>query len=230
MTPMLAAIAPALWLGILTSLSPCPLAANIAAVSFVGRDVGNPRRVLAKGIGYSLGRAATYVLVGALAVSSVLSIPSVSFFLQERMNQVLGPLLIVIGVGLLGRFGIPLPRWSPSPAVGRRAAAGGVLGAAGLGSLLALSFCPVSAGLFFGALIPMAANAGSRVVLPAAFGLGTGLPVLIAAGLLALGAHGADRVFHVMTGIEKVARPATGVVFVLAGVYFVGRHLLGFTF
>ena len=68
------------------------LAANIAAVSFVGRDVGNPRRVLAKGIGYSLGRAATYVLVGALAVSSVLSIPSVSFFLQERMNQVLGPL------------------------------------------------------------------------------------------------------------------------------------------
>jgi cytochrome c biogenesis protein CcdA len=226
---MLAAIASAFWLGILTSISPCPLASNIAAVSFVGRSVGSPRRVLAAGVTYSLGRAVTYVLVGALVVSSVLSVPSVSLFLQKRMNQVLGPLLIVIGVGLLIPRVPRWPSWSWGEGVQQRAAGGGITGAGALGMLFALSFCPVSAGLFFGALLPLAVNAGSRVVLPAAFGLGSGLPVLILAALLALGAQGVGKMFHALTRIERLARPATGVVFILAGIYLVSSHLFGMT-
>lgn len=230
MNPLLAAMASAFWLGILTSISPCPLASNVAAISFVGRSVGRPRRVLAAGITYSLGRALTYVLVGALVVSSVLSIPSVSFFLQKRMNQVLGPLLIVIGVGLLGWFRIALPSWNWGDGIKQRAAGSGVFGAGGLGILFALSFCPVSAGLFFGALIPLAVSSHSRVLLPAVYGLGTGLPVVVFALLLVVGAQGLGRAFSVAARIERAARPITGVIFILAGSYLMWTHFFGASF
>jgi cytochrome c-type biogenesis protein len=227
MTALLAATASALWLGLLTSISPCPLASNIAAISFVGRSLGSPRRVVAAGVAYSLGRALSYVLVGVLVVSSVLAIPKVSFFLQTRLNQVLGPLLIFIGVGLLLWGRLRLPTWNWGEAVERRVAGRGILGAGGLGALFALSFCPVSAGLFFGGLLPLAIQAHSRVLLPALYGLGTGLPVLAVAVLLSLGVQWIGRAFHLMTRIEKLARPATGIIFILAGGYLALRHLFG---
>jgi cytochrome c biogenesis protein CcdA len=225
MTAFFVAAGTALWLGILTSISPCPLASNVAAISFVGRSVGSPRRVLLAGLLYSLGRALTYVLVGVLVVSSLLSVPSVSFFLQQRMNQILGPLLIVIGIGILGWLRLPLPSWNVGQTIRERAARSGLAGAGLLGMLFALSFCPVSAGLFFGALIPLAVNAHSRVLLPAVYGIGTGLPVVLFAVLLVLGAQGIGRAFNALTKIEKAVRPVTGAVFILAGLYLTVTHI-----
>ncbi len=227
MTGLAAALGTALWLGVLTSISPCPLASNVAAISYVGRSVVSPRRVLLAGLLYSLGRALTYVLVGMLVVSSVLSVPSVSFFLQRRMNQVLGPLLILIGIGIIGWLRIPMPFWGFGRAIKQRAARTGVAGAGLLGILFALSFCPVSAGLFFGALIPLAVSSESRVLLPAVYGLGTGLPVAVFAALLVLGAQGVGRAFSALTKIERAARPITAGVFALAGLYLTATHLLG---
>jgi len=226
-TEIIVAAGTAVWLGILTSISPCPLASNVAAITYVGRSVGSPRRVLLAGLLYSLGRALTYVLVGALVVSSVLSIPSVSFFLQRRMNQILGPLLIIIGIGILLRLRLPMPSWGGGESLRQRAARSGVAGAGLLGMLFALSFCPVSAGLFFGALIPLAVNAGSRVLLPAVYGIGTGLPVVAFAVLLVLGAQGIGRAFNALTKIERAVRPVTGAVFVAAGVYLTVTHIFG---
>jgi cytochrome c biogenesis protein CcdA len=227
MTEAFASLASALWLGILTSISPCPLASNVAAVSYVGRNADDPGRVLLAGLVYSAGRALTYVLVGALVVASILSVPSVSFFLQQRMNQILGPLLVVIGVGILGWIPVRLPSTGFSDAIRERAAGRGVVGAGVLGILFALSFCPVSAGLFFGGLIPLAISTHSHIVLPAVYGVGTGLPVVLFAVLLALGARGVARAFHVLTGFERVARVSTGVIFIGAGVYLILTHLLG---
>jgi len=227
MNELLASVASALWLGILTSISPCPLASNVAAVSYVGRDLGRPRRVLAAGLVYSLGRALTYVAVGAVVVAGLLSIPKVSFFLQNRMNQVLGPLLVVIGIVILGGWRPSLPSWGGGQDLQRRIAGRGVLGAGLLGILFALSFCPVSAGLFFGGLVPLAVGSGSRVLVPAIYGIGTGLPVVFFAVLLAVGAQGVGRAFSAVTRVERFARPATGVIFVLAGVYLALRHLFG---
>jgi cytochrome c biogenesis protein CcdA len=224
---LLAAGASALWLGILTSISPCPLASNIAAISFVGRNVGSTRRVLAAGLVYTLGRALTYVLVGALVVASLLSIPSVSFFLQQRMNQILGPLLILIGVVVLGWLKLPAPSWSWNEKLRQRAAGGGILGAGVLGMLFALSFCPVSAGLFFGGLVPLAAGAHSRVLVPAVYGVGTGLPVVFFALLIALGAQWVGRAFNALTKLERTARVVTGVIFILAGVHLSLTHWFG---
>lgn len=230
MTEDVAALGTALWLGILTSISPCPLASNIAAVSYVGRRVGAPSRVLLAGLAYSAGRALSYVLVAAVVVTSLLSVPSVSFFLQQRMNQVLGPALIVAGVLMLG----VLPaRWFAGRATGaieRRLAGAGVPGAAGLGALFALSFCPVSAGLFFGGLLPLATGTGSRLLLPAIYGLGTGLPVVVLAALLALGIGGMGRAFDALARFERAARTITAVVFVLAGAWLTLTHLAGLSF
>jgi len=227
-TELVAAIGTALWLGILTSISPCPLASNVAAISFVGRNVVRPGRVFLAGMLYSLGRALTYVLVGVLVVTSVLSLPSVSFFLQQRMNQVLGPLLIVIGIGIMGWYRLPTTTWSWTQTIQQRAARGdGVAGATLLGVAFALSFCPVSAGLFFGALIPLAVSSQSRVLLPAVYGVGTGLPVVAFALVLALGFRWIGRAFGVLTRIERAARPVTGGVFIITGLYLTVTHLFG---
>ncbi|MGW8258007.1 MAG: hypothetical protein ACWGMZ_11015, partial [Thermoguttaceae bacterium] len=45
----------ALWLGILTSISPCPLATNIAAISYIGRRVDSSKQVFLTGLVYTLG-------------------------------------------------------------------------------------------------------------------------------------------------------------------------------
>jgi len=229
MTEILAGVVSALWLGILTSISPCPLASNIAAVSYVGRRVGAPHRVLLAGVAYSLGRALTYVLVGWLVVTSILSVPGVSFFLQQRMNQVLGPVLIAAGLIMLGWLRLPGVNGHGSGALEQRLAGAGIPGAAGLGAIFALSFCPVSAGLFFGGLLPLATASHSKLLLPASYGIGTGLPVVVLAALLALGVGSIGRAFDALMRFERVAMRVTGSVFVLAGTYLVLTHIVGFS-
>jgi cytochrome c biogenesis protein CcdA len=224
MSEWLAAAASALWLGILTSISPCPLASNVAAVSAIARHVDSPGRVWVSGALYSLGRAATYVAVGFIVVSSVLSAPAVSMFLQREMNRVLGPLLILVGLFLLLRLrlpGIPVVAGHDWLA---RAGRKGPWGAALLGVVFALSFCPVSAGLFFGSLLPLAVASRSPFLLPLLYGIGTGLPVVGAAIFLAGGTRALARGFEAMTRVERLARPVSGAVFILAGVYLTAAH------
>ena len=99
------AVGSALWLGILTSISPCPLASNIAAISFIGRRVGHTRQVLLSGLLYTLGRTATYVVLAAIILAGLLAADGVARFLQRYMNQILGPVPILVGMVLLGMLG-----------------------------------------------------------------------------------------------------------------------------
>jgi cytochrome c biogenesis protein CcdA len=220
------AIGTAAWLGVLTSISPCPLATNVAAIAFVSRDGGTPRRALAAGLLYTLGRSLAYVALAALAVFALGQLLHVSTFLQSTFYKLLGPLLILVGMVLVGLIDLKLPQRSPVVSEDR-VRRGGMWAALPLGALFALSFCPVSAGLFFGALVPLAVQADSRVVVPAVYGLGTGLPVVVFAVLLVLGAQWIGRAFRVMTRIERAVRPITGVIFILAGLYLTATHLLG---
>ena len=210
----------AVWLGILTSISPCPLATNIAAISFIGRGVGRPRAVLSTGILYACGRTLVYVALAALLVSSLLSAPGVSHALQKYMNKALGPLLILVGMVLLDLLRIPTRGSNIGQAVGHRAARWGVWGGLLLGVVFALAFCPASAALFFGSLLPISLKYESRLLLPLAYGIGTGLPVILFALAMAAGAGAVARVFQKVTVIERWARAATGVIFVAIGIYF----------
>jgi cytochrome c biogenesis protein CcdA len=217
-TETLALAGGALWLGLLTSISPCPLATNIAALSFVGRQVASPRRALLAGVLYTLGRTVAYVALAALVISALLSMVEASFVLQRLAAKALGPLLIVVGVALLGLVSLP----SFGGGIARRlerSAGRGAWGALPLGAAFALAFCPVSAALFFGSLVPLATAHHSPLALPTLYGLGTAAPVLAFAVMLAAGTATLGGAYERLRRIERWARPVTGIVFILAGIH-----------
>jgi cytochrome c-type biogenesis protein len=217
----------ALWLGILTSMSPCPMATNVAAISFVGRRVGNPRRVFLAGLFYTLGRSLAYLALGIVLVGGLTSVPHVSYVLQKHMNRFLGPILILVGMLLLELLQLNLPGFSVGEGVQRRVEAWGVWGAGALGFVFALSFCPISAALFFGSLLPLAVKAGSSVWLPSLYGVGTALPVFIFSVLIGLGTRAISEALDRLALIERWARRATGVVFIGVGIYYTLTYVFG---
>ena len=220
-------VASALWLGILTSISPCPLASNIAAISFIGRDVANTRRVLLSGLLYTAGRTLAYIALGSAVLYGVLASGEIARFLQRYLNQILGPVLILAGMLLLGLFRFTASLTLAGSGVQERASRGGIGWALVLGVLFALSFCPVSAGLFFGGLIPLAASANSRLTLPTLYGVGTALPVIVFAFLMAFASQSVGRAFNRLTQIEFWVRMTTGVVFAVVGIYYCLTYIYG---
>ena len=220
------AVGTALWLGILTSISPCPLSTNIAAVSYVGRRVGSGRAVLLSGVLYTSGRSLAYLVLGAASVWSLMSMVSVSTFLQGTFSRLLGPILIVLGLVLLGIFEFRVPSVGVSDGLQERVDRAGVWGAGILGLVFALAFCPVSAGLFFGGLVPLAVERSSPLLLPVVYGIGTALPVIIFAALLAAGARRLGAALDRVQVFERWARRVTALVFIGVGVYETLRSTL----
>lgn len=228
MESLLFAIGSAFWLGVLTSVSPCPLATNIAAISYVSKRVDSPVRVLLAGLLYTLGRTLSYFLVALVVVQSLVAIPAISMFLQQNMNQILGPLLILVGLLLLDVIPWPWRGGGPGVTEGlqRRVDRLGLWGAGLLGILFALTFCPVSAALFFGSLMPLALAHNSSVLIPSVYGVGTALPVVIFAVILAFAANRLSRAFNAMTVIERWMRRVTALVFVGIGAYYCLVYLI----
>ncbi len=212
-------LASALWFGILTSISPCPLTTNIAAVSFISRNIGSPAKSMAAGIVYTLGRVLTYVVIGAILVSSLTAAPWLSRILQKYMGKLIGPIMIIVGMFLLEMLSFKNRGRNLDSRSQERIKSKGIFGAFALGSLFALTFCPVSAALFFGSVIPLAVSEQSRLLIPAIYGVGTGLPVIIVAFGIAVSAKLVATMFKRMSQFEYWARTATGAVFIILGIY-----------
>jgi len=217
------------WLGILTSISPCPLATNVAAISFVARNLGSSQKILWSGILYSAGRMLVYIAIAVLAVTSLLSLPEVSFFLEANMHKIIGPLLIAVGIVLLDVLPISLSTSFLSNSVQDRVGRWGIWGSGLLGVVFALTFCPLSAALFFGSLIPLAVDGKSAILMPSVYGLGTALPVFGFALVMAFGVKSLGKFFDKLTQMEKWARKATAFVFIAAGLYLLLKSIFGFT-
>lgn len=216
----------ALWLGILTSLSPCPLTANIAAVSFLSKKIAHPAAVLVSGLAYTLGRMVSYATVGWIIIHSLVSVPQTALFLQKYMGKALGPVLILTGLFLMEILTVHLPGISLSHKHHNKLAESGAPGAFLLGFIFALAFCPVSAALFFGSLISLALSHPAGALLPWIYGIGTGLPVLAFALAIAFGVTSLSHAFHKLTQIELYTRKITGVIFIGAGLYYVWAYWL----
>ncbi|MBU2034564.1 MAG: sulfite exporter TauE/SafE family protein [Candidatus Omnitrophica bacterium] len=214
------------WLGILTSVSPCPLATNIAAISFLAKKIVNPKTVFISGFVYTVGRTFSYALLGWIIISSLLSVPVLANLLQKYMNKAFGPILIITGLVLLDIFKISIPKLTFSKKLQDKLVGSGIGGAFILGLIFALVFCPVSAAIFFGSLIPLALKSKMGVILPFIYGIGTGLPVLLFAVGIALSVKSLSFWFHRLTKLEYYMRKVTGVIFIVVGLYYIGIYWL----
>lgn len=219
----------AVWLGILLALSPCPLATNITAVSYLGRHLGNPWHTVFSGAAYAAGRASAYALLGMILGMGFAAAPSLSFFLQAHTNKILGPLLVLGGVLMLDvlplNFSIPTLGGLRGMAIRQ-----GWPGAFLLGGLFALAFCPVSAALFFGSLLPLTVRSDLGTTLPALFGIGSALPAIAFALVVAFGGKKLSQIFTGVTAAERWARRATGAMFVALGGYTTFQGWFGVLF
>jgi cytochrome c biogenesis protein CcdA len=225
-TTMMLAVGGAFWLGVITSVSPCPMATNVAAIGYLARNSHSRALQVLAGLMYALGRALAYTLVGALITWGLLSAPVLSNFLQKHLSQLMGPLLVLVGMVLLGL--LPgLPSFGGSEKLGKKVADLGVIGSGLLGFLFALAFCPVSAALFFGSLLPLAVDQQSTWLLPAVFGIGSALPVLAFGILLAVARHTATKVFGGLQKCDRWLLPVTGWLLVAVGMYLIVRPWWG---
>ena len=213
--------------GLLTAISPCPMATNIAAMSFIARDINKPRTVFLSGLLYTFGRTLAYVLLAFLLVWGALSIVPTSRNLSKYMNPVLGPILIVTGMVLLELIQFNMSGPGVSDKMQKRVKRWGIWAAAPLGVVFALSFCPISAMYFFNLVQFLIKNEKSGLVLPTFYGVGTALPVIVFAVMIAFGAKSIGKVFNKLTIFERWARRITGGIFILVGIYYCLAHIFG---
>ncbi|MCB0547088.1 MAG: sulfite exporter TauE/SafE family protein [Phaeodactylibacter sp.] len=206
-------------LGLLTAISPCPLATNITATAFIAKGFREKRMVIWSGVWYTLGRAVSYVAI-ALVLYFGASIFHVGRFFQANGEKWLGPLLVIIGLIMLDIIPIHFKGGGALQKITERAGKRGASGAFLLGIIFALAFCPYSGALYFGMLIPMALRSADAFTLPLIFALGTGLPVLVFTYLLAFSFEKVGVWFNAIQKIEKVARYGVGAIFIIVGAYY----------
>lgn len=224
------ALVSAFWLGMLTAMSPCPLATNIAAISFIGKKSEHKKKVIISGLLYAVGRTLAYIALSVAITAGLLASASTSRFLQKHMNEALGPLLILLGLVLLGRLGTGLSMNLKSDKLNTKAQQGNAFWALGLGVLFALSFCPVSAGLFFGAMLPLSVQQDSSLLVPLWYGVGTALPVVAFAFVIVFASGSLAKVFNGLSKCEFWLRNVAAIAFIVVGIYYCLTHIYGVVF
>lgn len=208
-------------LGLMTAISPCPLATNITATAFISKNITSKRKVFLSGVLYSLGRAFSYTTIGLILFFGANKFHIARFFSQNG-EKYLGPLLIVIGLIMLNIIKLNfLNKSNFTEKLSEKFQGKGLLGSFLIGAVFALAFCPYSGALYFGMLIPMTISSVDGLFLPIVFAVGTGLPVIIFTYLLAFSA-GKIGIFHKrISKVEKVMRLVAGVIFIITGIYYI---------
>jgi cytochrome c-type biogenesis protein len=208
-------------LGLMTAISPCPLATNITAIGFISKDIENKKRIFRNGLFYTLGRAISYTGLGVLLYFGANKFHVAKFF-SVYGERILGPLLIIIGIIMLDLIKIKFPGLGKiSENLEKKSKTGSSWSALILGIVFALAFCPYSGVLYFGMLIPMSIASASGLYLPLVFAIATGLPVIIVAWLLAYSISSVGGFYHRIKIFEKWFRRIVAVAFIIVGIYYV---------
>lgn len=209
-------------LGLLTALSPCPLATNIAAIGFIGKDIADRKKIFRNGLLYTIGRMLSYTLLGIVLIT-LLKKGAGMFGIQKAIGtwgeQAIGPLLLLIGLFMLFGDRLNLPKFGfngNAEGVARRGGWGALL----IGILFALAFCPTSGIFYFGMLIPMSATATAGYLLPVIFAIATAIPVLAVAWILAFSAQQIGSFYGKMQSLQKGLNLTAGIIFLFTGAYY----------
>lgn len=207
-------------LGLMTAISPCPLATNITAVGYIGKDVSNKRRVFYNGLIYTSGRAFAYTAL-ALIIYIGADQFKISGLFQQYGERIIGPFLLLIGVLMLGIIKINLPGFSRLANRYKEKGITNSLDVFLLGVIFALAFCPYSGVLYFGMLIPLSVSSASGLFLPAVFALATGIPVIIFAWLIAYTVSGVGILYKKIKIFEFWFRRIIAILFIGVGIYYI---------
>jgi cytochrome c biogenesis protein CcdA len=206
-------------LGLMTAISPCPLATNITAIGFISKDVENRRKVFLNGLVYTIGRALSYTLLAIIIFIGADQF-KVSGLFQQYGEKIIGPLLILIGLLMLDILKIKFPGISKLTDRFKQKGVNNYWDVLLMGIIFALAFCPYSGVLYFGMLIPMTIGSASGLYLPIVFAIATGIPVIIFAWLLAYTVSGVGNFYNRMKIFEVWFRRIISVVFVGVGFYY----------
>lgn len=207
-------------LGLMTAISPCPLATNITAIAFISKDVENKRRVFVNGLIYTLGRAISYTLIGLILYFGA-STFSIAGFFQKWGERVLGPLLVIIGIFMLDLIRINFPGLGKLGEKMEQNNKKGFWQVLLLGIVFALAFCPYSGVLYFGMLIPITVASPSGLWLPLVFALATGLPVIILSWMIAYTVSEVGGFYNKLKTFEKWFRRVVAIIFIGVGIYYI---------
>jgi cytochrome c biogenesis protein CcdA len=212
----------ALVLGLMTAISPCPLAMNITAVGFISRDIEDRHRVFIHGLLYTLGRAITYTAI-ALVIFFGADQLKFSGFFQQHGEKIVGPLLVIIGLFMLDVFRINFPALGRLTSRMQNKKKWSYADAILLGLLFALAFCPYSGVLYFGMLVPLTITSASGLYLPVIFAIATGIPVILFAWVLAYTISGLGGLYNKIKVFEFWFRRVIAIVFICVGIYYIIR-------
>jgi len=216
--PLLAAF----FIGLMTAISPCPLATNITAIAYISKKIESGKKTLLTGLVYTLGRMFTYILLASLIVYVGVNVQTISLFLQKYGEKILGPLLLFVGLVMLNVIKLPsLKTGNKINKIKEKLAEKGYIGSFLLGIIFALAFCPFSAVLFFGMLIPLALKYSDGILIPSIFSLATGLPVIIFSFVLVFSISKISKIMHKVQLFEKWMRYAMAVIFIIVGIYYI---------
>lgn len=206
-------------LGLMTAISPCPLATNISAIAFIGKNITDKRTILLKGVIYTLGRAFTYTVIGLLFFFGLGEV-GLSGFFQRWGEKILGPVLIIIGLFMLGVFKLKIPGLGKLTERMEDQAGKGYWGVFLLGVVFALGFCPYSGVLYFVILIPMTIASAQGLYLPFVFAIATGLPVILFAWMIAYAVGSVGSIYNKIKVFELWFRRVVAVLFIGVGIYY----------
>ena len=214
-------IVSALILGLMTAISPCPLATNITATAYISKNITNKKKVFISGLLYALGRAFSYTVLGVVLFFGASKF-EIALFFNQNGEKFLGPLLIIIGLIMLNVIKLNfLGNINITEKLSEKFKSKGLLGSFLIGVIFALAFCPYSGALFFGMLIPMTISNAGGLYLPLVFAIGTGLPVILFTYLLAFAAGSIGVFYNKIKSVEKWMRYIAGIVFILVGLYYI---------
>lgn len=209
-------------LGLITAISPCPLATNISAIGYISKDIENRRRIFRNGILYTVGRIIAYTVLGIVLISILKEGASV-FGIQKSIGKwgelIIGPLLLLIGIFMMFGHKLNLPQFGFG-GNGEGLARKGGWGALLLGILFAMAFCPTSGVFYFGMLIPMSVTASAGCLLPILFAIATALPVLAVAWILAFSVEKVGEFYGKLRSIQKWLNIIVSVIFIATGIYY----------
>ena len=207
-------------LGLMTAISPCPLATNITAIGFISKDIHQKNRIFLNGLIYTLGRAFSYTILGFILYFGASRFHVAQIF-QIWGERLIGFILIGIGILMLDIIRIKFPGFTRLSEKIRKNGKNSLWGAFLLGLVFALAFCPYSGVLYFGILIPMTISSVSGLYLPIVFSIATGLPVLIIAWILAYSLAGIGIFYNRIKSFETWFRRIVAILFIIVGLYYV---------